>query len=78
MAASVAVAAVQAEGSEQCGAMPCRSNGAPYVTDKGAIVIFPGEQFVIAFKIENGNSSAFTRSSRNERRFRNGGGRLDV
>ena len=34
--------------------MPCRSNGAPYVTDKGAIVIFPGEQFVIAFKIENG------------------------
>ena len=26
----------------------------PYVTDKGAIVIFPGEQFVIAFEIENG------------------------
>ncbi len=34
--------------------MPCRSNGVPYVTDKGAIVIHPGEQFVIAFEIENG------------------------
>ena len=34
--------------------MPCRSNGVPYVTDKGAIVIFPGEQLAIAFAIENG------------------------
>jgi hypothetical protein len=34
--------------------MACRSNGVPYVTDKGAIVIFPGESFVIAFEIESG------------------------
>ena len=34
--------------------MLCRSNGVPYVTDKGAIVLFPGESFVIAFEIENG------------------------
>lgn len=34
--------------------MPCRSNGVPYVTDKGAIVIFPGEQFVVAVEIEDG------------------------
>ena len=34
--------------------MPCRSSGVPYVNDKGAIVIFPGENFVIAFEIENG------------------------
>jgi hypothetical protein len=34
--------------------MPCRLNGVPYVTDKGAIVIYPGESFVIAFEIENG------------------------
>ena len=55
LVAACAMAAVaQADSSKQCGAMPCRSNGAPYVTDKGAIVIFPGEQFVIAFKIENG------------------------
>jgi hypothetical protein len=32
----------------------CQSNGVPSVDDKGAIVIFPGEQFVIAFQIENG------------------------
>jgi hypothetical protein len=42
------------DSSKPCGAMPCRSNGVPYVTDKGAIVIFPGEQFVVAFEIENG------------------------
>ena len=66
LAASVLLAACQADSSKQadstkqahssnqCGAMPCRSNGAPYVTDKGAIVIYPGEQFVIALKIENG------------------------
>lgn len=34
--------------------MPCRSNGVPYVNDKGTITIYPGEHFVIAFKIENG------------------------
>jgi hypothetical protein len=42
------------DSSNQCGAMPCRSNGVPYVTDKGAIVIYPGESFVIVFEIENG------------------------
>src|SRR5688572_7797479 len=40
--------------AQECGAMPCRSNGKPYVTDKGAIVIYPGERFVIGFKIEDG------------------------
>jgi len=54
MAASVTLATAQADSSKQCGAMPCRSNGVPYVTDKGAIVIYPGEQFVIVFEIENG------------------------
>ena len=54
VAACVLAAVAQADSSKQCGAMPCRSNGAPYVTDKGAILIFPGEQFVIAFRIESG------------------------
>lgn len=54
VAALVTAAAVRADDSQQCGAMPCRSNGVPYVTDKGAIVIYPGERFVIAFKIEDG------------------------
>jgi hypothetical protein len=52
--ASMKAATAQGESSKQCGAMPCRSNGEPYVTDKGAIVIFPGEQLVIALEIENG------------------------
>ncbi|HKP26260.1 MAG TPA: hypothetical protein VJV39_20500 [Dongiaceae bacterium] len=47
-------ATAQGDSSKQCGAMPCRSSGAPYVTDEGAIVIFPGEQFAIAFEVENG------------------------
>jgi hypothetical protein len=51
---STIAATAQGDSSKQCGAMPCRSNGVPYVTDKGAIVIHPGEQFVIAFEIENG------------------------
>jgi len=34
--------------------MPCRSNGVPYFGSKGAIVIYPGERFVITFEIENG------------------------
>jgi hypothetical protein len=34
--------------------MPCRSNGVPYVNDNGAVIIYPGEHFAIAFKIENG------------------------
>lgn len=34
--------------------MPCRSNGAPYLNDKGAVVIYPGEHFMIAFEIEDG------------------------
>ena len=54
VAASVAVGAVQADSVRHCGALPCRSNGVPYVTDKGAIVILPGENLVIAFEIENG------------------------
>jgi len=52
--ASTTAATAQGESSRQCGALPCRSNGAPYVNDKGAIVIFPGERFVIALKIEDG------------------------
>jgi len=54
MAASVTLAACQTDSSKQCGTMPCRSNGVPYVTDEGAIVIFPGENFVIAFAVEGG------------------------
>ena len=50
----MALAACQADSSKQCGAMQCRSNGVAYVNDKGAIVIFPGEQLVIAFQIEDG------------------------
>lgn len=46
--------AKQTDSSKQCGAMPCRSNGEPYVTGDGAIVIFPGETFVIAFAVESG------------------------
>jgi hypothetical protein len=34
--------------------MPCRSNGAPYLNDKDAVVIYPGEHFAIVFEIENG------------------------
>ncbi len=34
--------------------MPCRSNGVPYLNEKGAIVIYPGEHFVITFETENG------------------------
>lgn len=52
--ASVTVALAHADTSQQCGGMPCRSNGVPYLDDKGAIVIYPGEHFVIAFEIENG------------------------
>jgi hypothetical protein len=40
--------------AQECGVMPCRANDKPYVTDKGAIVIYPGESFVIAFKIVDG------------------------
>lgn len=54
VAASVMVAIAQAEGAHQCDGMPCRSNGAPYLNDKGAIVIYPGERLMIAFEIENG------------------------
>ena len=54
VAACATPATVQVDSSKQCGVMPCRPNGVPYVTDKGAIVILPGEQFVIAFEIENG------------------------
>src|SRR6185436_5958254 len=46
--------AAPGDSSKQCGAMPCRSNGVPYVTDKGAIVIYPGESFAIVFEIEDG------------------------
>jgi hypothetical protein len=46
--------AAPGDSSRQCGAMPCRSNGVPYVTDKGAIVIYPGESFAIVFEIEDG------------------------
>jgi hypothetical protein len=53
VAALVAAAAARADDSQQCGGMPCRSNGVPYLTDKGAIVIYPGERFAIAFKIED-------------------------
>ena len=34
--------------------MPCRANGEPYVNDKHAIVIYPGEHFAIDVTIENG------------------------
>ena len=54
VAACATPTTVQVDSSKQCGAMPCRPNGVPYVTDKGAIVILPGEQFAIAFEIENG------------------------
>lgn len=54
LAARIMAGAAQADSPMQCGAMPCRSNGVPYVKDKGAIVIYPGEQFVVAFKIEDG------------------------
>lgn len=54
VAASVTVAVAPADSSQQCGGMPCRSNGIPYLNNKGAIVIYPGERFVIAFEIENG------------------------
>lgn len=52
--ASVTVAAAQADSSQQCDGMPCRSNGVPYLNNKGAIVIYPGERFMITFEIENG------------------------
>ncbi|WP_119302705.1 hypothetical protein [Dongia deserti] len=51
--ASMMAATAQGDSSRQCGAMSCRSNGVPYINDKGAIVIFPGEQFVIAFEIQD-------------------------
>jgi len=31
--------------AEECGALPCRANGAPYVTDKNTTLIYPGENF---------------------------------
>jgi hypothetical protein len=52
--ASTTAAATPADSSRHCGAMPCRSNGVPYVTDKGAIVIYPGESFAIVFENEDG------------------------
>lgn len=54
VATSVVAAVAPADSSQQCGGMPCRSNGAPYLNDKGAVGIYPGEHFMIAFEIEDG------------------------
>ena len=51
---AIAAAVTSSATGDTCGAMPCRSNGAPYINEKGSIIIYPGEHFAIAFKIENG------------------------
>jgi hypothetical protein len=54
LAFAIAIVATLPAGADTlCGAMACRANGAPYVNDKGAIVIYPGEHFAVAFTIEN-------------------------
>ena len=40
--------------AEGCGAMPCRANGAPYVTDRNAVVIYPGEKFAVPVDVAGG------------------------
>jgi hypothetical protein len=34
--------------------VPCRANGAPYVTEKDAVVIYPGESFAVAVDVDRG------------------------
>lgn len=53
MAAALMLSAPLAS-AEECGAMPCRANGAPYITDKGALIIFPGEHFAVEFSSGDG------------------------
>jgi hypothetical protein len=36
--------------------MPCRANATPYVTDKGAIVIYPGGSFAVALDVKGESS----------------------
>lgn len=54
MTAALMLGAPQAM-AQECGAMPCRANGAPYVTDKGVLVIFPGEHFAVEFSETGGH-----------------------
>ena len=43
-----------AASAEACGALPCRANGEPYVTDKNTIIIYPGESFAVQIDIARG------------------------
>ena len=40
--------------ADECGAMPCRANGASYITEKNAVVIYPGESFAVAVDVGSG------------------------
>lgn len=48
----------QAADAAMCGELPCRTNGTPYVSESGGIVIMPGEAFTVDLTIEGDSITA--------------------